>query len=47
MPRESDPSNFPPSVGRVPVDSSLLEGQDVRCRWQRDKRTPVQEQRGP
>ncbi|GBM48277.1 hypothetical protein AVEN_98027-1 [Araneus ventricosus] len=48
-PRESDPSNFPSSVGRVPVDSSLLEGQDDRCRWQRDnpRRTPDQEQRGP
>ncbi|GBM73486.1 hypothetical protein AVEN_6808-1 [Araneus ventricosus] len=47
MPRESDPSNFPPSVGCVPVDSSFLEGQDDRCRWQRDKRAPDQEQRGP
>ncbi|GBM54863.1 hypothetical protein AVEN_3848-1 [Araneus ventricosus] len=46
-PRESDPLNFPSSFGRVPVDSSLLEGQDDRCRWQRDKRTPDQEQRGP
>ncbi|GBL76249.1 hypothetical protein AVEN_166042-1, partial [Araneus ventricosus] len=66
-PRESDPLNFPSSFGRVPVDSSLLEGQDDpgpekysgqsislvlvpeddRCRWQRDKRTPGQEQRGP
>ncbi|GBN12074.1 hypothetical protein AVEN_184126-1 [Araneus ventricosus] len=40
-PRKSDPLNFPSSFGRVPVDSSLLEGQDVRCRWRRDKRTPV------
>ncbi|GBM69673.1 hypothetical protein AVEN_124454-1 [Araneus ventricosus] len=46
-PRDSDPLNFPSSFGRAPVNSSLLEGQDDRCRWQRDKRTPDQEQRGP
>ncbi|GBL72593.1 hypothetical protein AVEN_127858-1 [Araneus ventricosus] len=44
---EFDPLNFSSSFGRVPVDSSLLEGQDDRCRWQRDKRTPDQEQWGP
>ncbi|GBO21465.1 hypothetical protein AVEN_150550-1 [Araneus ventricosus] len=42
-PRESDPLNFPSSFGRVPVNSSLLEGQDDRCRWQRDKRTTGEE----
>ncbi|GBN16572.1 hypothetical protein AVEN_256052-1 [Araneus ventricosus] len=46
-PQESDPLNFSSSFGRVPVDSSLLEGQDDRRRWQRDKRTPGQEQWGP
>ncbi|GBM64924.1 hypothetical protein AVEN_66119-1 [Araneus ventricosus] len=42
----SDPLNFSFSFGRVPVDSSLLEEQDVRFKLQRDKRTPGQEQRG-